>query len=533
MDFGSRFLIAALAASVGIIFVINGFCFAEKAPYTFTKEATSAPPATSHDYIVIGGGTAGCALAATLAAAGDVLLLERGGLPYNNPNITNKSGFPLLLMDTSPNSPMQMFISTDGVFNHRARVLGGGSAVNGGFVTRAGAEYVRRAGWDPRLVKESYEWAEAKVAFRPRVTPWQAAVRDGLLNTGVLPDRGFTFEHLLGTKISGSLFDGNGHRHTAADLLEYADPAKIAVYLHSTVQKILFHTSPGKRPRAYGVVYKDSAGMEHMAYLNSGTKNEIILSAGALGSPQLLMLSGVGPADHLKGFGIDVVLDQKMVGGGMSDNPRNVIVIPSAKPVDVSLIETVGITAVGSFIETVSGFSELAWVQNFDHDFRQQLANLTFRPFKNPRNESFLKDPYIQAGAIFEKVIGPFSTGHLQLQSNNPDDNPRVTFNYFQDPRDLKRCVEGMKIIKDVVESKPISASSFEQFCIDTVVTIWHYHGGCHVGSVVDRDYKVIGVDALRVVDGSTLSRSPGANPQDTLMMLGRYIGKKILQKRK
>jgi fatty acid omega-hydroxy dehydrogenase len=65
---------------------------------------------------------------------------------------------------------------------------------------------------------------------------------------------------------------------------------------------------------------------------------------------------------------------------------------------------------------------------------------------------------------------------------------------------------------------------SLEQFCKDTVITIWHYHGGCHVGKVVDQHHKVLGVTSLRVVDGSTFSRSPGTNPQGTVMMMGRYF---------
>ncbi|KAE8805763.1 protein HOTHEAD-like [Hordeum vulgare] len=67
-----------------------------------------------------------------------------------------------------------------------------------------------------------------------------------------------------------------------------------------------------------------------------------------------------------------------------------------------------------------------------------------------------------------------------------------------------------------------------QQYCRDTVMTIWHYHGGCHVGPVVDTDYRVIGVAGLRVVDSSTFKYSPGTNPQATVMMLGRYMGLKI-----
>lgn len=84
-------------------------------------------------------------------------------------------------------------------------------------------------------------------------------------------------------------------------------------------------------------------------------KNEIIVSAGAIGTPQLLMLSGIGPANHLKSHGIQVVLDQPLVGQGMADNPMNVLIVPSPLPVEVSLIQTVGVTRSGSFIETASG----------------------------------------------------------------------------------------------------------------------------------------------------------------------------------
>ncbi|GAA0163219.1 hypothetical protein LIER_44144 [Lithospermum erythrorhizon] len=168
----------------------------------------------------------------------------------------------------------------------------------------------------------------------------------------------------------------------------------------------------------------------------------------------------------------------------------------------------------------------------------------------------------VQAGVILEKVMGPLSSGNLELQSRDPNENPRVTFNYFQDPRDLQRCVQGMETILDVIRSRSFSrfryplrpvqyyinlmlsfpvnlryksaASmvSMESFCQDTVMSIWHYHGGCQMGRVVDINYRLLGVDALRVVDGSTLNASPGTNPQATVMMLGRYMGLRLIQER-
>lgn len=94
--------------------------------------ATSAPSTSYYDYIIVGGGTSGCPLAATLSKNARVLLLERGGSPYGNDNITYLSSFGRALSDLSPTSPAQRFISEDGVINARGRVLGGGSCLNAG-----------------------------------------------------------------------------------------------------------------------------------------------------------------------------------------------------------------------------------------------------------------------------------------------------------------------------------------------------------------------------------------------------------------
>lgn len=208
--------------------------------YSFLRDAKEAPPDLHYDYIIVGGGTAGCALAATLSQKATVLVLERGGSPYGNPKIENLDSFLANILDDSPSSPSQLFISEDGVFNTRPRVLGGGTALNAGFYTRASSGYVRNAGWDQRLVKESYEWLENKLVFEPPMLQWQSAVRDGLLEAGVSPYNGFTYEHLDGTKVGGTIFDRQDHRHTAADLLEYANPENILVLLHATVEKIEF-----------------------------------------------------------------------------------------------------------------------------------------------------------------------------------------------------------------------------------------------------------------------------------------------------
>jgi len=171
------------------------------------------------------------------------------------------------------------------------------------------------------------------------------------------------------------------------------------------------------------------------------------------------------------------------------------------------------------------------------------------------KNKRDLPIEAFKGGFILSKVANPWSVGELKLVNTNVKDNPAVTFNYFSHPYDLERCVKGIRLAIKVVQSKHFTnytmcdkktaeellnltvkanvnfipkhvkdTKSLKQFCKDTVITIWHYHGGCHVEKVVNPDYMVLGVDRLRVVDGSTFDESPGTNPQATVMMMGRYV---------
>jgi fatty acid omega-hydroxy dehydrogenase len=104
--------------------------------------SSSSGGSNAYDYIIVGGGTAGCPLAATLSQNFSVLLLERGGVPFSNANISFLKNFHIALADISPTSASQFFVSTDGVINTRARVLGGGTCINAGFYTRASTRYI-------------------------------------------------------------------------------------------------------------------------------------------------------------------------------------------------------------------------------------------------------------------------------------------------------------------------------------------------------------------------------------------------------
>lgn len=222
----------------------------------------------SYDYIVVGGGTCGCPLAATLSEKFSVLLIERGGSPYGNPLVIDKRhyGLPLLLTDKHK-SVAQSFTSQDGVGNVRGRVLGGSSAINGGLYSRASEEFVNKAGWDKKLVKEAYEWVESKVVFPPFfLTPWQSVAEFSLLETGILPYNGFSLEHVKGTKISGSIFDEFGKRHTAADILEAGNPKNLTVLLNATVKSVIFHHNGKEKRKSFSINSFNIIGCPHQHF---------------------------------------------------------------------------------------------------------------------------------------------------------------------------------------------------------------------------------------------------------------------------
>ncbi|KAI5679534.1 hypothetical protein M9H77_00761 [Catharanthus roseus] len=505
----------------------------------FAVNATEMPPRDYYDYIIVGGGTAGCPLAATLSEKYKVLLLERGGIPYGKHNLMTQEGFLATLVEIdSHDSPAQAFTSEDGVPNARGRVLGGSSAINAGFYSRADQEFYWKSGidWDRKLVNQSYEWVERAIVFKPDLKNWQSAVKDGFLEAGIGPFNGFSLDHLVGTKIGGSTFDTTGRRHSAADLLSYAKPHNIRVAVHATVERILV-ANPSK-PSAVGVLYCDQSGHFHHALLH--TNGEVLLSAGAIGSPQLLLLSGIGPRSYLSSWGIPVVRHHPYVGQFLYDNPRNGISIVPSMPLEHSLIQVVGITNTGAYLEAASNVI----------------------PFSTSGHGAFVRSSslpvYFTVATLMEKIVGPLSVGSLRLASTDVRVNPIVRFNYFRNPVDLKRCVNGTRKIHEVLKSRTMDRLKYQQwygprdfryvgaslpsdlsndhlmgeFCRRTVTTIWHYHGGCLVGKVVDRNFRVFGMDSLRVVDGSTFTMSPGTNPQATLLMLGRYVGLKILRDR-
>lgn len=168
-------------------------------------------------------------------------------------------------------------------------------------------------------------------------------------------------------------------------------------------------------PRAIGVLYKDLDGNDHTALLNGNDASEVIVSAGALGSPQLLMLSGIGPADHLSSFNIPTVVNNTAVGGSMADNPTNSVWVLTRRRVETTLIQVVGITSFGSYIEVASGQGQLV-VSNWRATARKsqdqkvllssQLSknlNPTAAAFINPKK---LNNNSVTAADLYGRIYG-------------------------------------------------------------------------------------------------------------------------------
>ncbi|KAJ0623089.1 putative glucose-methanol-choline oxidoreductase, FAD/NAD(P)-binding domain superfamily [Helianthus annuus] len=161
---------------------------------------------------------------------------------------------------------------------------------------------------------------------KPEPKKWQSAFRAALVEAGVKPDIPLQICYNMQI-LKGCLF-----------------------FYMQLLKKSYLRPKVGKsRPLAYGVTF----GNKHKAYLKGGKKNEVILSAGALGSPQLLMLSGIGPKEQLNAHKIKIVLEQPFVGKDMADNPMNTIFIPSPVVVEATIVQLVGITRFGSLREMI------------------------------------------------------------------------------------------------------------------------------------------------------------------------------------